>query len=459
MEHGAWSIGHGNMLKEEEKSQITNDAPCHHSDPHTPCAEQSRSIAESERQFFNHRRRIMRGASFLQRFHCSAVALAPSLLRTLVPSHPRTFDPSYSHIPFSQTTCSILGKTIRFAYADPEMEDLFRPMFRQFEVKSMEHGLWSMEHGSENKAPVPGLDESLYSSIPNRKSEESLRRSEIFVEKCHPTATEPPIEILRPEQNRIPGDQDNMNEREVEVKREDEGGSQIDFFLADGNYAFRVNDHEIHYFESNDIEHFQGAVLMELLNLLYGKTRVDWMAVFHASAVSDGKEALLFVAASGSGKSTLAALMVAHGYQLLSDDFLPVALEIPELYPLPAAISVKKNAIPFLKNYFPSLSEQEEETAENTNREVFLPLPEDGFASSPAKAKAIVFVQYDPAVDFRLTLESNLTSMNILLKQSWIPDHPAAAERFLSWYFSLPVYSLVYSDSKRAVSGMMELIL
>jgi hypothetical protein len=330
---------------------------------------------------------------------------------------PQTFE---NHTPFSYFNCLILGKIIRFNYSDPELEALFRPLFRQFETekKGMVHGAWCMVHGAQGPPPTPDSQ----------------------------------IEMPGPEQNRTYGDQNDWQEVEVDK------GNRIDFFQIDGNYAFRVNAQETQISGANDIEHFQGAVLMEVLNLLYGKTRDDWMGIFHASAVSDRKEALLFVAASGSGKSTLAALMVAHGYQLLSDDFVPVSLDSTEVFPLPAAISVKKNAIPFLKDFFPSLSEQEEETSENTNREVFLPLEEGSLASSPVKAKAIVFVQYDPSVDFRLSRESNLTAMNNLLKQSWINNNSTAAERFLSWYFSLPVYSMVYSDSEKAVSAMMKLM-
>jgi hypothetical protein len=121
------------------------------------------------------------------------------------------------------------------------------------------------------------------------------------------------------------------------------------------------------------------------------------------------------------------------------------------VYPLPSAISVKKNALPFLKHYFPSLSEKEEETAADEDREVFLPVPEECFASFPVNAKAIILVQYDPASEFHLTRVSNLTIMHTILKQSWIANNPEAAESFLTWYFSLPVYSLVYSDGEQVV--------
>jgi hypothetical protein len=230
----------------------------------------------------------------------------------------------------------------------------------------------------------------------------------------------------------------------------------IEFFKHDDRFCFRVNDHEIHYFETDDIEHFQGAVLLEVLNLLHGKTREDWMGVFHASAISNGKEALLFSAASGSGKSTLAALMVAHGFKLLSDDFVPVSLGQTAVYPLPAAVSVKKGSLPVLEKLFPDLTGLK--TGWDDEGEIFLPLPEEKLEQSPVKAIAIVLVQYDPSVDFRLVRESNLEIMNTFLRQSWIPGNPEAAETFLKWFFSLPVYSLIYSDSERVIRELRELI-
>jgi len=60
-------------------------------------------------------------------------------------------------------------------------------------------------------------------------------------------------------------------------------------------------------------------------------------------------------------------------------------------------------------------------------------------------------------VDFRLTRESNLERMNAFLKQSWIANNTAAAEAFLKWYFSLPVYSLVYSDAEKLINGLNSL--
>ena len=128
--------------------------------------------------------------------------------------------------------------------------------------------------------------------------------------------------------------------------------------------------------------------------------------------------------------------------------------KVPLLYPLPVAISVKKNAIPILAKWYPALEKEMVDAAEEESYETYLPLTGNAGDLSPIPAKAIFFVQYDPMVDFRLTRESNLEKMNDFLKLSWIPRNRGAAQAFLEWYFSLPVYSLVYSDPEKLVKGV-----
>lgn len=368
---------------------------------------------------------------------------------------------------FSEHCCKIGGKNIIFRYGDEVMEEVFRPLFEQFE-----------------QTKVKAKDE---------------------VKICGETRINEKVK--------------NENEVNVDVKK------SIELFSRKGEWSICVNGKELQSFQEEDWEHFHGAVYTGLLSLLHGKKQEEWMGVFHAAAlayyrspitdypylVTDRDEvtaqtrpdsgALLFVGESGSGKSTVAAILMAHGYRVLTDDFLPVGMPkeeeirrlegqnirisehpnfeieiksenndaegslktkdlrlktsiIPLLYPLPAAISVKKNAIPILAKWFPELKEEVIFAAEEENYETYLPLSGNAGDLSPIPAKAIFFVIYDPSVDFSLTRESNLAMMNDFLKQSWIANNPGAARAFLNWYFSLPVYSLVYSDAEKLVSGL-----
>jgi len=338
---------------------------------------------------------------------------------------------------FIEHLCWIGDKSIRFRYGSEEMEEAFRPLFEQFE------------------APSEPKDLSLKS----------------------------------------------LKEVGIEIS--------VELYSRKGKWCIGINGEEALAYPQEDWEHFHGAFYTELLNLLHGKKLEEWLGVFHASAVvfqskrvrdegtKGGKDretegqrdgetgetgetgenrALIFVGESGAGKSTVAAILMANGFRVLTDDFMPVGMRnmvgdeekieknsehkggnTPFIYPMPTAISVKKNAIPILAKWYTSMEEELEDAAEEEDYETFLPLTVNTGDLSPIPAKAIFFIKYDPAVDFRLTRESNLEMMNAFLKHSWIANNAAAAEAFLKWYFSLPLYSLVYSDTALLLKGLEEI--
>ena len=229
----------------------------------------------------------------------------------------------------------------------------------------------------------------------------------------------------------------------------------FEIFNAGDRDALRVNDSPTRFYPVEEIDAFQGMIYMEILNAIHGMKTKDWMGVLHASSVTNGKSAVIFTAPSGSGKSSIALLMMANGFSIMSDDFVPVAQYDPEIYHFPAGISVKTGSIPFLQEYLPKLIPNNHSCSSVT--ELYLPpLGETGILAS-VPAKAIVFINYNSEVEYDLKRESNLEVMNQLIKQSWIAGTPEAAERFLIWYFNLPVYSLSYSDNRKAVEGVKEL--
>jgi hypothetical protein len=213
--------------------------------------------------------------------------------------------------------------------------------------------------------------------------------------------------------------------------------------------GYRVDNSAAHLFSVDEIDRYQGAVFMEILNAIHHMNSTDWMGVIHASAVTDGKSAIIFTAPSGSGKSSIALLLMANGYGILSDDFVPVALHEPEIFHFPAGISVKKGASSFMKKYLPQVNSDI-----GNGAEFFLPAASDSGIHPNVKTKAIVFINYDPGTEYELTKASNLEVMNLLIEQSWIAGTSETAELFLKWYFNIPVYKLRYSNNKKAVEGI-----
>ena len=195
----------------------------------------------------------------------------------------------------------------------------------------------------------------------------------------------------------------------------------FELFTQNEMDILKVNEVTTCAFPTGSIDLFQGTVYMEMLNIIYTMSLSDWMGVLHASAVTDGNKAVLFTAPSGSGKSTIAMLMIAQGYTSLSDDFVPVAIQEPEIFHFPAGISVKPGAAALLKTQLPHLQNLNADPMQGD--EVFV-APQGSEIHSSVPACAIVFVKYDTEIAYSLERESNLGMMNDLIRQSWIAVTP-----------------------------------
>jgi len=207
-------------------------------------------------------------------------------------------------------------------------------------------------------------------------------------------------------------------------------------------------------------DHFlSGKLSMELLNTMYGKTESDWMGVFHASAISNKEKCLLFLGESGSGKSTVCAVLMAAGFNLLADDFVPVDGLSGTVYHFPAALSVKKSAIDHLLPFFPELARADEFTYPAMDKAVrFLPpafQQEDLPTGYPCKA--LVFVKYKKHSGIVMKQLSKDIAFQKLVPDSWISPVEENAIRFLDWFLELPCYQLTYSDNDKMVNTVQKI--
>jgi len=225
---------------------------------------------------------------------------------------------------------------------------------------------------------------------------------------------------------------------------------QIQVFLDKELTILRVNGTVIGQWKPENINYFTGKFSMELLNLIYGKCDKDWLGVFHASAMAKGDQCMLFLGGSGSGKSTISALLMANGFDLLADDFVPVDGRSSEVFFFPAAISVKKNALDYLIPIYPQLASAKEFYYQGLDKTVryLPPLHQFENQSISYPCKALVFVKYKNNSGLTIQEMAQDTAFKLLVPDSWISPIQENASRFLDWFLKIPCYQLTYSDNK-----------
>jgi len=230
-------------------------------------------------------------------------------------------------------------------------------------------------------------------------------------------------------------------------------------FGNEENYILKVNGTIIGEWPPEDAHFFTGKFSMELVNRLYGKTELEWVAVFHASAIRSANQCIMFLGESGSGKSTVAARLMASGFHLLADDFVPVDAATGEVKFFPAAVSVKKNALDHLIPIYPQLASATEFYFPGMNKTVryLPPLIQSENNTSGYPCKALVFIKFEKDSGLKLEQLPKDEAFQKLVPDSWISPVPENASRFLDWFLKIPCYQLTYSSNKMMVKTVKKL--
>ena len=229
----------------------------------------------------------------------------------------------------------------------------------------------------------------------------------------------------------------------------------FELFGHNGKIVLRVNKQVKGMWNEDETHLLNGMASLQILNAIYEKKDHDWMAIIHASAVTNGTKTIAFTASPGSGKSTMAAMLQQKGFTLVSDDFVPLERVTQHVFPFPAAMSVKGGATELLSALYPSLQKQEEAQLSRTNKLVRY-LPVEGKAL-PTPVKEIIFIKYDPVVDFELEKVPRLEALKMLLDETWTSPSPENASQFLDWYCEVSCYRLTYSNNQKALQSISEL--
>ena len=242
-----------------------------------------------------------------------------------------------------------------------------------------------------------------------------------------------------------------------ELLKTEEVHYNFELFSINGKLVFRFwktgecrNSFDLPMFETR-------RIFSKLANLIYNKTENDWLMTVHASAITNKKKTILITASSGSGKTTLAALLLKKNLHLVSDDLVSVDKQL-KAYNFPSAMSVKRGALNSLLDFYPELKDKKEfhfsdekkvrylTTASHTNENPgFYPV------------KEVVFVQYDPKTEFKLTRLKRFNGIKRFLENAYIPPDEECAGIFLDWSLKTSFFSLTYSDKEKATDAMIKI--
>lgn len=181
------------------------------------------------------------------------------------------------------------------------------------------------------------------------------------------------------------------------------------------------------------------------------------MGVFHASALSNAKKAILFLGDSGNGKSTSLALLQANGYTCLADDFVPMDSAKKEVYSFPAAISIKKSSLDTLLPIYPELGTTAEYNFTRLNKIVRYLKPNNTDDLNHLPCKDLVFIKYEKGSDLSFEKISKIDAFQQLVPDSWLSPKKENAQIFLDWFDSLNCYHLTYSKNEEMIKIVSKL--
>ncbi|MCL7763679.1 hypothetical protein MPF19_09660 [Polaribacter sp. Z014] len=232
---------------------------------------------------------------------------------------------------------------------------------------------------------------------------------------------------------------------------------EFDVFINNKFIFLIVDKNLIGAWSHNDIHYFQGKFSMQFIQKIHQKEEDKWMGVFHASAVSDEKKSILFLGDSGNGKSTSLALLQAHGFTCLADDFVPIDIEKREVYSFPASISIKQNSLETLLPIYPELETSAEYNFTRLNKVVRYLKPNNTNYFNHLPCNDLVFIKYEKDADLTCEKISKLTAFQQLIPDSWISPKKENAQIFLDWFSTLNCYQLTYSNNEEMIKAVSKI--
>ena len=202
----------------------------------------------------------------------------------------------------------------------------------------------------------------------------------------------------------------------------------------------------------------KGLIYMNLINVMFGKTDDFWLMTVHASAITNGQKTILISASPGSGKTTIAAMLHKNGYQLVSDDFVPIDRYSFRAWPFPLAMSVKQGSVNLLSSIYSELEQKPvNRLSDEKSVRYLFPQNPSPFSTTGFPVKEFIFIQYNPTVDFEWEQMDQEKAIKLLFDQSWISTSDGIAGILLNQLSQWSFYKLTYSNNQKALEAITHL--
>ena len=246
--------------------------------------------------------------------------------------------------------------------------------------------------------------------------------------------------------------------RHFETSEENTDMPLFELFTYEGQIVFRFKGVVKGIWTKDETHLVKGLIFMFLVNVLYDKTDADWLMTVHASAITNGKKTILFSAPPNHGKTTIAALLQDRGYQLISDDFVPIDRNSFKAYPFPIAMSVKQSSMDVLASLFPGLEQKPLNYISPEKSVRYLPPNNQlDFSNNVFPVHEFVFINYNASVDFIWEKLDPVTAVKLLLDQAWVTPTKGNAVLLFERIMQLSFYQLTYSNNQKALDAITNL--
>ena len=202
------------------------------------------------------------------------------------------------------------------------------------------------------------------------------------------------------------------------------------------------------------------GLLHSARSLLYAEAEYD--IAFHAAMVADRDCGVMLCAPREAGKSTLAAYLMAHGFDLLTDEPALLKLDTGSVASLRLPVALKEGSWTVLQHDWPQLSRAPIHIRSDGMKIRLLHPLETGFSAHSRKLTHIFFPHYHPASVPHAERLSPLHTLNLLNEGGMLLGKyfdRYRFEAFLRLVSVIPAYTIRYASLREALHMIHDLSL